>query len=138
MNIWRGLMTQRILTVRKHLSLTLQWVYETQNVVATNLFGTGFFLWYVVPKLRPGWYRDLIRVEERFSVPIQIGPGPHPTSCDTGYLVSFSGVKRPECGLGHPSPPSAEVKERVQLYLYSPSRPSWPVLGWNIPLPAVQ
>jgi hypothetical protein len=24
---------------------------------------------------------------------------------------------------------SAEVKERVQLYLYSPSGPSWPVIG---------
>jgi hypothetical protein len=29
----------------------------------------------------------------------------------------------------HPTPSSAEVKERVELYLYSPSRPSWPVLG---------
>ena len=34
-----------------------------------------------------------------------------------------------------PTPSSAEVKERVQLYLYSPSGPSWPVLGRNIPLP---
>jgi hypothetical protein len=29
----------------------------------------------------------------------------------------------------------AEVKERVQLYLYSPSGPSWPVLGWTLHLP---
>ena len=28
-----------------------------------------------------------------------------------------------------------EVKERVELYLYSPSRPSWPCLGWTLPLP---
>jgi hypothetical protein len=28
----------------------------------------------------------------------------------------------------HP-PTSAEVKERVQPYLYSPSGPSWPVVG---------
>jgi len=28
-----------------------------------------------------------------------------------------------------PSPSSAEVNERVELYLYSPSGPSWPVLG---------
>ena len=27
-----------------------------------------------------------------------------------------------------PTPSSAEVKERVELYLYSPSGPSWPVL----------
>jgi hypothetical protein len=35
------------------------------------------------------------------------------------YQVSFSGVKRPGLGVHHPPPPSAEVKERVELYLYS-------------------
>ena len=34
-----------------------------------------------------------------------------------------------------PTPSGAEVKERVQLYTYSPSGPSWPVLGWTVPLP---
>jgi len=34
-----------------------------------------------------------------------------------------------------PTPSSAEVKERVALYLYSHSVPSWPVLGWTLPLP---
>jgi len=33
---------------------------------------------------------------------------------------SFPGVKRLECGGDHPPPFSAEVKERVELYLYSP------------------
>ena len=32
------------------------------------------------------------------------------------------------------TPSSAEVKESVGLYLYYPSRLSWPVLGWNLPL----
>jgi hypothetical protein len=32
---------------------------------------------------------------------------------------TFPGVKRPVCGIYLPPPPSAEVKERVQLYLYS-------------------
>ena len=36
-----------------------------------------------------------------------------------GYQVSFWGVKRPGRGVHYP-PPSAEVKERVELYLYSP------------------
>ena len=35
----------------------------------------------------------------------------------------------------HPPPSSAEVKERVELYLYSTSVPSWPVVGWTLPLP---
>ena len=32
---------------------------------------------------------------------------------------------------------SAEVKERVELYLYSPSGPSWPVIGRNFLLYSV-
>jgi hypothetical protein len=30
-------------------------------------------------------------------------------------------------------PSSAKVKEKVELYLYSPSGPLWPVLGWTLP-----
>ena len=33
-----------------------------------------------------------------------------------------------------PTPPSAEANEIIQLYLYSPSGPSWPVLGRTLPL----
>jgi hypothetical protein len=51
------------------------------------------------------------------------------------YRVSFPGVKRPGRGVDHPPSSSARVKERVQLYLYSPSGPSWPVLGRALPLP---
>ena len=47
---------------------------------------------------------------------------------------SFPGVKRPVRGVEHPSPYSAEVKERVELYLYSPSGSSWPVIGRTLPL----
>ena len=47
----------------------------------------------------------------------------------TGLLP---GVKQPGRGLNHPSPFRAKVKERVELYLYSPSEPSWPVLGWTL------
>jgi len=48
---------------------------------------------------------------------------------------SFTGIKRPERSVDHPTPSSAQIKERVELYLYSPSGPSWPVLGWILPLP---
>jgi hypothetical protein len=50
------------------------------------------------------------------------------------YRVSFPGIKRPGRGVDHPTPSSARVKERVQLYLYSPSEASWPVLGRTLPL----
>ena len=42
---------------------------------------------------------------------------------------SFPGVKRPGRGADHQPPFSAEVKQRVELYIYSPSGPSWPVIG---------
>jgi hypothetical protein len=44
-------------------------------------------------------------------------------------FFSFPGLKRPGRGVNHPSPSSAEVKERVELYLYTPSVPSWQVIG---------
>jgi hypothetical protein len=57
-----------------------------------------------------------------------------PPSLYTMGTGSFLWVKRPGRGVDHPPPSSSEVKERVQLYLYSPSGPSWPVLGWPLPL----
>ena len=44
---------------------------------------------------------------------------------------SFPGVNRPGRGVDHPPPSSAEVEGRVELYIFSLSGPSWPVLGWT-------
>jgi hypothetical protein len=71
---------------------------------------------------------DRIPVGARFSTPVQTGTGAYPASCTMG-TVSFPGVKRPGRGIDHPPPSSTKVKERVELYLYFPSGPSWPVLG---------
>jgi len=46
----------------------------------------------------------------------------------------FPGVKRPGRGVDHPPQSSAEVKERAVVYLYSPSGPSWPILGLTLPI----
>ena len=56
-----------------------------------------------------------------------------PSLLYNGYRV-FPGVKWTWRGIHHPPPSSAEVKERVELYLCSTSGPSWPVLGWTLPL----
>ena len=77
---------------------------------------------------------DRIPVGARFSAPVQTGPGAHPASYTRG-TGSFPGVKRPGRGVDHLLPPNAEVKERVELYLYPPSGPSWPVLWLPLPLP---
>jgi len=56
--------------------------------------------------------------------------------CPPGLLYNvyrvFRWVKRPGRGVDHPPPPSADIKERVELYLHSPSGPSWTVLGWPV------
>jgi hypothetical protein len=45
---------------------------------------------------------------------------------------SFPEVRRPRRGVDHPPSPSAEVKEKVEPYLYSLSGLMWPVLGGNL------
>jgi hypothetical protein len=45
------------------------------------------------------------------------------------YRVSFPGVKRPGRGVDHPPLSSAEVKERLELYLLFPAVRSWYVTG---------
>ena len=58
--------------------------------------------------------------------------GPPGLQCNW-YRDSFPEVKRPGRGIKHPLPCSADVKERAEIYLYSPSEHSWPVLGRNVP-----
>ena len=59
----------------------------------------------------------------RFSTPVRTGLRAYPAS----YTESLSGVKRPRLGSNYPHSSSADVKERVELYLYSFSGSSLPV-----------
>jgi hypothetical protein len=68
--------------------------------------------------LRAGQSGDRIPVGERIFAAVQTGPGAHPASCTMG-TGSFPGVKRPGRGVDHPPSSSAEVKERVEVYLLS-------------------
>jgi hypothetical protein len=78
---------------------------------------------------RSGWtIREQITVQAKFSESVQIGPGAHPASYSK-YTGSVPGVKRPWRDNDHSPTSSAEVKDRVQLYLHSPSGPSRPAVG---------
>ena len=90
--------------------------------------GQFFTLRYLVQRSGD---RIPVGVGSRFSTPVQTGSGAHPASYTMG-TGSFPGVKRPGRGIDHPPPSSAEVKERVELYLYSPYRSSWPVTGGTL------
>ena len=67
-----------------------------------------------------------------FSESVQTDRGAHPASYTMG-TGSFPGVKLPMRGVNHPPSSTAEVKERVEPYLYFCVL-SWPVLGRNLPL----
>jgi len=77
-------------------------------------------------------YSDSLRAERfgvrtpvgtRFSATVQAGSGAHLASRVMG-TGSLPGVKRTVRGVENPPPCSAEVKERLEQYLYSTSVPS--------------
>jgi len=67
-------------------------------------------------------------VEARYSASVQTSLGAHPASYTKG-TGSITAVKWPEHGIEHPPASSTDVKESIELYLYFPSGPLWPVLG---------
>jgi len=81
-----------------------------------RLDGSGF---------EPRWEWALPRTSRPVLGPIQ--------PLYSGRPVSCPGVKRPRRGVHNSPSSSAKVKERVKLYLYSPSLPSWHVTGWTSP-----
>ena len=62
-------------------------------------------------------FGDRIPVRARFSAAVQSGPEARPASYTMG-AESFPGVEK--AGAWADPPSSAEVLERVELYLYSP------------------
>jgi hypothetical protein len=61
-----------------------------------------------------------ISAEAKLFASVQTYPRAHPASCamDTGSLPPE--LKRPESSVDHTKTSSAEVKERVEPYLYTP------------------
>jgi hypothetical protein len=76
-------------------------------------------------------FKDIRRLKQRltfvwiFSAPAQAGPGAHPVS----YTMCTESLSGKGGGVGHAPPSRVMVKERVELYFYSPFRPSWPFVS---------
>jgi hypothetical protein len=73
---------------------------------------------------RAGRSRSRSPMGVKFSAPVQIGPGTHPASVQ---WVQSPFPEGKAAGTWFLTTPSADV--RVQLHVYSSSKPSWPVLG---------
>jgi hypothetical protein len=104
--------------------------------------------WYITYRFTvrvccvPGYlsrYSDSIQVG-RSGDRVPVGGEIFPTHLDQSWIpprLLYNGywVYFPERGVDHPPPYSDEVKDEVQLYLYPNSGLSWPVIGWELPLP---
>jgi len=68
------------------------------------------------PEIESRWGRDIPHLSR---------PALRPTQPPIKWGLGLSpGVKRPGPGVDLPPPSSAEINERVELYIYSPLRPS--------------
>ena len=82
--------------------------------------------------LRAGRSVGRTPVRSGFSASVQTGSEAHPASIR--WILGPSRSKAPGEWRWPPTPSSAEVKERVELYFYSQSGTSWSVLGRTLPL----
>jgi hypothetical protein len=78
------------------------------------------------PGIESRWRRDF---------PHPSRPALGPTQPPIQWVLVFSGGRPAGTWRWPPTPSSAEVKERVGLYLCYPYGPSWAVMGWTLPLP---
>jgi hypothetical protein len=102
------------------------------------LLGSNYLwppVWAGHPRFEPRWVR-------KFFFPSILAPRPNRPPVQWA-LGLFPGVKWPGRGINHPHPSSVEVKEKVELYVYSSFGRLWPVTGklylycpftvWGIP-----
>jgi hypothetical protein len=92
------------------LYVVCTWVGRDSTIGIVTGYGLGG------PRIESRWGRDFPHP------PVQTGPGAHPASYKMWYRVFPRGKA---AGTWHcpPTRSSAEVKERVQRYLYTPSGP---------------
>ena len=108
--------TKFVEKLKKHILCSVTFSEVGQD----NVVSIAIFYRLDGPEIKSQWGQD-------FPHPFRPAHGAHPTFYTMG-TSSFPGVK--QLGRGnHPHPSSTKVKESVDVYLYFPSGPLWPVLG---------
>jgi hypothetical protein len=107
--------TKFVEKLKKHILCSITF----SEVDWDSIVGIAIFYRLDGPEIKSQWGQD-------FPHPFRPAHGTHPTSYALG-TGSFPGVKQLWRG-NHPPPSSAKVQENVDLYLYFPSGPFWPVL----------
>ena len=100
------------------------WGGNIEIIAVTDIYGwAGIATHYALdgPGIESRWGRD-------FPHPSRPALGPTQPPIQR-VLALVLRVMWPECGADHTPPSSAEVKERVEPYISSPSGPSCCVLG---------
>ena len=103
-----------------YITICIHWGRDSSVGIVTRygLDGLGIESW---------WGQDFLHTSRLALVPTQ------PPIKWVPDLSWGREVKWPGRGVDHPSPSSAKVEGSVELYVCSPSGPSWPVLGRTLP-----
>jgi hypothetical protein len=101
-------------------------LYSLEYKGCTNSGRLQFVRWHLIRRSNPSGGEIFCTRPDR--------PWGRPNLLHNGYRV-FPGGKAAGTWRWPPTLSSAEVKERVELYLYSTSGPSRPVLVYTVPLP---
>jgi len=117
--------THMNIVLQKYTYLYLDKNYSICNGKLLITTGLGQHSWYS-NSLLAGWSRDCILLREKISAPVQTSPGAH--TLHNGYRVIPEGTVARQ-SVNDPPPSTTKVKEGVELYLYSPSVPSYHVVG---------
>jgi hypothetical protein len=84
--------------------------------------------------LRQDFYNIIFKIKHKFYITSGSATPPAKNSgCAPGYRVSCPGVKLPESDIDHTFQFIVEVKEKVDLYLYSLSERTWSRLKFYLP-----
>jgi hypothetical protein len=104
---WRGTNMQAIVIKIYNNVPDVRWVITFRYVGTPYCYPLVLSPHRIILNYRPGYCFGLKKILIRF--------------IESVFITAFT--------FDHPPQSSAEVKERVELYLCSTSRPSWPVIG---------